>query len=778
MKLPARALLIISFLLLFSFSVFGQARTASQLQLSTVSNLNVGNPPNFSTRGVVNGVPNTLPCQAAAVGATTVGALGIKLQGVWVCLPKTASGGVGGSVLSFNLRTGVVTSATNDYTWAQIDKAVSSLADLQTRSAADLNSGILADARFPATLPAVSGVNLTNLNGSNIASGTVPDARLSANVTQLGSTITEAEITLADNTTNDVGPTKHGLAPKGDGSLIKFLNANGGYSTPAGTGDASTNTVTSVADELPLFLDTLGKTFKRATGTGFAFLTSGVLSTVSATGTGNVVRAVSPALTTPTGIVKGDVGLGNVDNTSDATKNAAAVTITNHAFNGSSNTFTNLPAAGILGVIPIANLATGTPDGTKFVRDDGTLAVPAGGAGGTGDVTSNTVSSVDGEAAVFNSTTGKQIRRFTLTGLVKSTSGVLSAAASGTDYELPLTFNSPLTRSTNAISCATCGVTGTGLQQFASTTSAQFFGIISNETGSGAVVGGTAPTITNAVLTTPFVTDLTNMTHTHTSTSSGGTLDAAAIGSGTINAARLPTTINAANIADGTVSSAEFQFINSLTSNAQTQIDSKQATLTNSAGLMSALSDETGGAAGGLAVFSKSPTIETPTIASLTNAQHTHTNAAGGGQLTDAALSAAVTVPKGGLGLTTITANKLVKGNGASTAVVTNVDVDGSNNIVTPGSVTADQFIGSGSGASIGTGTATNTDLAGQLTLSGGGTATYTYAGTYTSAPIVILTVVGGAPTIVPRVSASSNTAFTVTGDASANINYIVIIRN
>jgi hypothetical protein len=37
----------------------------------------------------------------------------------------------------------------------------------------------------------------------------------------------------------------------------------------------------------------------------------------------------SPVINTPTGIVKGDVGLGNVDNTSDATKNAASVTLTN-----------------------------------------------------------------------------------------------------------------------------------------------------------------------------------------------------------------------------------------------------------------------------------------------------------------------------------------------------------------------------------------------------------------------------------------------------------------
>lgn len=49
------------------------------------------------------------------------------------------------------------------------------------------------------------------------------------------------------------------------------------------------------------------------------------LGGASSTGTGGLVRATSPALTTPTGIVKGDVGLGNVDNTSDATKQAATL---------------------------------------------------------------------------------------------------------------------------------------------------------------------------------------------------------------------------------------------------------------------------------------------------------------------------------------------------------------------------------------------------------------------------------------------------------------------
>lgn len=65
-------------------------------------------------------------------------------------------------------------------------------------------------------------------------------------------------------------------------------------------------------------------------------IASGVIAPASTTGTGAVVRATSPALVTPTGIVKGDVGLGNVDNTSDATKNSAVATLTNKTLSGNT----------------------------------------------------------------------------------------------------------------------------------------------------------------------------------------------------------------------------------------------------------------------------------------------------------------------------------------------------------------------------------------------------------------------------------------------------------
>lgn len=80
------------------------------------------------------------------------------------------SGGVG-LVNSVFGRSGTVTAQANDYTWAQINKTTSSLADIATRSASDLSSGTLPDARFPATLPAISGANLTGvLKPANIGS--------------------------------------------------------------------------------------------------------------------------------------------------------------------------------------------------------------------------------------------------------------------------------------------------------------------------------------------------------------------------------------------------------------------------------------------------------------------------------------------------------------------------------------------------------------------------------------------------------------------------------
>ena len=82
-----------------------------------------------------------------------------------------------------------------------------------------------------------------------------------------------------------------------------------------------------------------------------------------------------------------------------------------------------------------ASLPDQTGNAGKFLTTDGTDA-SWGTPSGSGDVVGPS-SSVDSEIALFNSTTGKLIKRATLTGLVKATSGVASAATAGTDYLVP-----------------------------------------------------------------------------------------------------------------------------------------------------------------------------------------------------------------------------------------------------------------------------------------------------------------------------------------------------
>lgn len=52
--------------------------------------------------------------------------------------------------------------------------------DLSSLNASNLTSGVIPDARFPASLPASSGANLTALNANNLSSGTIPNGRFPA----------------------------------------------------------------------------------------------------------------------------------------------------------------------------------------------------------------------------------------------------------------------------------------------------------------------------------------------------------------------------------------------------------------------------------------------------------------------------------------------------------------------------------------------------------------------------------------------------------------------
>jgi hypothetical protein len=120
--------------------------------------------------------------------------------------------------------------------------------NLTNLNASNLASGTVPDARFPATLPAANGSALTDLNATNLASGTVPDARFPAtlpaangsNLTALNAT-NIASGTLASDRLPTVPTTKGGTGLTSIGTANQVLAVNGAgtaleYQTPT-TGD-------------------------------------------------------------------------------------------------------------------------------------------------------------------------------------------------------------------------------------------------------------------------------------------------------------------------------------------------------------------------------------------------------------------------------------------------------------------------------------------------------------------------------------------------------------
>jgi hypothetical protein len=156
----------------------------------------------------------------------------------------------------------------------------------------------------------------------------------------------------------------------------------------------------------------------------------------------------------------GDAGLVYNKTTNFLTVTAGGVTLTSSTING-------LTLTASTGTLTITNAKTFAVTNTLTLAgtDGSTLNVGAGGTLGS--------------------------NAFTSTAYVPTSRAVNTTS--------PITGGGDLSAD-RTIACATCGVTGTGLNQFASTTSAQLAGVISNETGSGSLVFGTSPRITTSIL--------------------------------------------------------------------------------------------------------------------------------------------------------------------------------------------------------------------------------------------------------------------------------------
>jgi len=127
-----------------------------------------------------------------------------------------------------------------------------------------------------------------------------------------------------------------------------------------------------------------------------------------------------------------DVGLGNVDNTSDATKNAAAVTLTNKTIVATANTITAIANANIDAAAAIARtkLASGTASALLANNGSGVMSEATDITVGTNNLTLASTKHLEIQAATDSSTTGANASLTAFTGgAIRLTNASLTSLA-------------------------------------------------------------------------------------------------------------------------------------------------------------------------------------------------------------------------------------------------------------------------------------------------------------------------------------------------------------
>ena len=191
----------------------------------------------------------------------------------------------------------------------------SSGVNLTALNANQLTSGTVPDARFPATLPAASGVNLTALNATNLGSGTVPVLRLGASGTRDATTYLRGDNTWAIVSGGATSDSFATIAVAGQSSVVAD-SATDTLTLVAGTGitlttDAGTDTITitnsgssqntfsivAVAGQSNVEADSTTDTLTFSAGSGISITTNAGTDTVTITSTVSAGATTFAALT-------------------------------------------------------------------------------------------------------------------------------------------------------------------------------------------------------------------------------------------------------------------------------------------------------------------------------------------------------------------------------------------------------------------------------------------------------------------------------------------------
>ena len=220
---------------------------------------------------------------------------------------------------------------------------------------------------FPASTDTLVGRDSTDtLTNKTLTSGTNTFPTFNQNTTGSAATLTTPRTingTSFNGSSNITVPSD--ITPGTSGNVLTSNGTVWTSAAAAGGGNAQT------ADPLSQFAATTSAQL------------AGVIS--NETGSGLLVFGTAPNITNPTGIVKGDVGLGNVDNTSNATERAATATLTNKDLSSSTNTFPDFYPVGTqyTNLSNSANPSTYLPgqSGSTWVANSGTVTVAKAASG-------------------------------------------------------------------------------------------------------------------------------------------------------------------------------------------------------------------------------------------------------------------------------------------------------------------------------------------------------------------------------------------------------------